>query len=59
MQTNRDLPGVVSLSVPGLEGSASGAVLETLSSQTRARVEERLEVAEDESLSLLEGAARR
>jgi hypothetical protein len=56
---NRAMSGVVSLSVPGLEGSASDAVLEALSSQARARVEERLEAAENESLSLLGGAARR
>ncbi len=59
VQANRDMAGVVSLSVPGLEGSASDAALENLSSQARARVEERLEAAEDESLSILGGAASR
>jgi hypothetical protein len=46
VQANRDTPGVVSLSVPGLEGSASHAVLDRLSSKARARVEEGLKTAE-------------
>jgi hypothetical protein len=58
VQANRDTPGVVSLSVLGLEGSASHAVLDNLSSQAGARVEERLETTKDGAAYVLGGAAR-